>query len=82
MAGASCAAVAIRQDGQTLAFDVTDDGAGFDTGVAGTGSGVQGMADRLAAIGGSLQVVSAPGAGTTVRGRIPAAPIALSQVGA
>ena len=34
------------------------------------------MADRLDAIGGSLAIDSAPGAGTVVRGRIPAAPLA------
>jgi signal transduction histidine kinase len=29
------------------------------------------MADRLDAIGGELEIESSPGAGTTVRGRIP-----------
>jgi signal transduction histidine kinase len=59
-----------------LEFSVTDDGAGFDTaainGSAGrTGTGLQGMADRLAAAGGSLGVRSAVGAGTVISGRIP-----------
>jgi signal transduction histidine kinase len=62
-------------DGQ-LEFSVTDDGAGFDTaavtGTAGrAGTGLQGMADRLAAVGGTLGVRSAPGAGTVIFGRIP-----------
>jgi signal transduction histidine kinase len=34
-------------------------------------SGLQGMADRLDAIGGTLEVGSNPGMGTTVTGRIP-----------
>lgn len=34
-------------------------------------SRVQGMADRIDAIGGSLEIRSAPGAGTTVLGRVP-----------
>ncbi len=39
---------------------------------AGYGTGLQGMADRLAALGGDLQVRSEPGHGTTVTGRLPA----------
>ena len=68
-------------DGQ-LEFSVTDDGVGFDTAAAlsgtgpdGTGprgTGLQGMADRLAAAGGSFHLRSGPGLGTTVRGRLPA----------
>jgi signal transduction histidine kinase len=37
------------------------------------GSGLRNMADRLAALGGRLEVRSAPGAGTTVTGRLPVA---------
>jgi signal transduction histidine kinase len=54
-----------------LEFSVTDDGAGFDPGAAGYGTGLQGMADRMAALGGGLQVRSEPGHGTTVAGRLP-----------
>ena len=36
------------------------------------GTGWQGMADRLDAVGGELDVTSAPGTGTTVLGRVPA----------
>jgi signal transduction histidine kinase len=35
------------------------------------GTGVQGMSDRLAALGGDLEIISAPGRGTQVTGRIP-----------
>ena len=35
-----------------------------------TGTGLQGMADRLAAAGGSLRVRSAPGTGTAIHGRL------------
>ena len=59
-----------------LEFSVTDDGAGFDpAAVTGTadraGTGLQGMADRLAAAGGTLGIRSAPSAGTLISGRIP-----------
>ena len=73
-AGASRACVRLAgPDGRrgALEFSVTDDGAGFDSGSAGYGTGLQGMADRLAALGGDLQVRSKPGQGTTVTGRLP-----------
>ena len=54
-----------------LTFEVTDDGAGFDPATAAHGTGLRGMADRVEAIGGSLTVTSAPGAGTTVTGQVP-----------
>ena len=60
----------IDQDG-SLTFEVQDDGAGFDPAVIGYGTGLQGMADRLAALGGTLEVRSAPGQGTTATGRLP-----------
>jgi signal transduction histidine kinase len=77
-AGASGAAVTLVSAGEALEFSVTDDGAGFDTGSGGTGSGLQGMADRLAALGGDLQVRSEPGQGTTVTGRLPARALELA----
>jgi glucose-6-phosphate-specific signal transduction histidine kinase len=46
-------------------------GRGFDTAETSYGTGVQGMADRLDAIGGALQVVSRRDAGTTIEGQIP-----------
>jgi signal transduction histidine kinase len=54
-----------------LRFEVADDGAGFDPNTSPRGTGRQGMVDRLAALGGSVQVRSAPGAGTTVTGVVP-----------
>jgi signal transduction histidine kinase len=58
------------EDGE-LTFEVSDDGRGFDSATRPLGSGLQNMADRLAALGGTVEVQSQPGAGTTVRGRIP-----------
>jgi signal transduction histidine kinase len=61
-----------QQDGQ-LMFEVADDGRGFDTATTSRGAGTQNMADRLSALGGSIDIESRPGFGTTVRGRIPVA---------
>jgi signal transduction histidine kinase len=55
-----------------LTFDVVDDGKGFDAQARRLGAGFLNMADRLGALGGSLQVESAPQRGTTVSGAIPA----------
>jgi signal transduction histidine kinase len=70
-AGATRAEVRLAASGNHLRFEVTDDGAGFDPESRGYGTGLQGMADRLHAHGGSLDVRSAPGAGTTIAGRLP-----------
>ena len=53
-AGATRAEVRLAASGHSLEFTVTDDGAGFDPGSKAYGTGLQGMADRLHAHGGSL----------------------------
>jgi signal transduction histidine kinase len=70
-AGASRVAVRLSEEGGHVVFEVTDDGAGFDQKTKGYGTGLQGMAGRLAALGGELTVTSSPGAGTTVKGSVP-----------
>ncbi len=70
-AEASTVEVRLAQHDGHLTFEVRDDGAGFDAATAGRGTGLQGMVDRLEAIGGSLSVTSEPGAGTTISGRVP-----------
>jgi signal transduction histidine kinase len=61
----------LSQSNGSLSFEVVDEGRGFDPNTVATGSGLQGMADRLAAVGGSLEIRSAPGRGTSVAGRVP-----------
>lgn len=51
-----------------LVFEVTDDGAGFDVDEHVDSGGLLGMKARIAAAGGRLEVASAPGQGTRVRG--------------
>jgi signal transduction histidine kinase len=58
-----------------LEFTVSDNGMGFDATQTSHGTGLQGMADRLEALGGTLEVDSTPGSGTTVRGRLPVRPL-------
>ena len=61
------------QDG-TLRFTVSDDGTGYNARHTPLGSGQRNMADRLAALGGRLEVRSAPGHGTTITAQLPSTP--------
>jgi signal transduction histidine kinase len=70
-ANASSASVELTQHDGHLTFEVRDDGSGFDPGATGYGTGLRGIADRLAALEGSLRVRSSAGAGTTVAGSVP-----------
>ncbi len=78
-AGATKAVVRLRPDGDGLAFEVADDGRGFDSEHTPMGSGLQNMADRLAALGGTLEIRSQPGQGTTVTGRLPVKTVSTSD---
>jgi signal transduction histidine kinase len=68
--GAS-AAIRLREEEHALLFEIADDGAGFDVGVAGGGHGFVNLRDRVGAFGGMITVDSAPGEGSRIAGRIP-----------
>jgi signal transduction histidine kinase len=68
-AGASTARVDASAGDDGLTVTVTDDGRGGAD--PGRGTGLRGLADRVAAIGGSLEIDSSPGEGTTVRAVLP-----------
>ncbi|HEX6208609.1 MAG TPA: GAF domain-containing sensor histidine kinase [Actinomycetota bacterium] len=70
-ADASRATVSISASEGALTFQVSDDGRGFDPASTPRGSGLQNMSDRLEAVGGALEIRSAPGGGTTLTGRVP-----------
>jgi len=70
-AHASSASVRLQQDGDQLAVEVADDGRGFDVSTTIRGNGLTNMEDRLDALGGTLQVESALGRGTTLRAIVP-----------
>jgi len=54
-----------------LCFSVGDDGVGFDPAHCGHGSGLTNVVERIAALGGEVEVRSRTGAGTVVTGRLP-----------
>lgn len=74
-AGSSAAAhVAIRRDDGQLHVDVTDTGRGTAAGALEDGSGIAGMRERAARLGGTLDASSRPGGGFAVRARLPLGP--------
>jgi PAS domain S-box-containing protein len=68
-ADASHATVRLAQENGELAIEVRDDGKGGA--VATPGSGLAGLADRVGALDGSLEVESPPGEGTLLRAVLP-----------
>ena len=70
-AQATQARICLQAQNGTLRFTVSDDGTGYDARHTPMGSGLRNMADRLAALGGRLEVRSAPGQGTTITGQLP-----------
>src|SRR6185312_460461 len=68
-ARANACRVRIANLGSVLAVDISDDGVGGA--VESPGSGLEGLRDRVEAIGGAFTVESPPGRGTRVYARIP-----------
>ena len=68
-AHAERATVAVTQAADSVVVEVSDDGIGGAD--VTSGSGLRGLADRVAALGGSLELRSPVGAGTEVRAEIP-----------
>ncbi|WP_149181894.1 sensor histidine kinase [Streptomyces sp. TRM49041] len=75
-AGATTAAMTLTRLDDQVVLDVADDGRGFDPSAASWAEGVRGhglpaMRARVAALGGTLTVESAPGEGTVVSASVP-----------
>ena len=68
-AGARAVQVRVACEAGALLVEVVDDGCGGAD--PGCGTGLLGLADRIDALGGSLEVDSPPGAGTRVSARLP-----------
>jgi PAS domain S-box-containing protein len=71
-AGASRAAVRVRETGERLVVVVEDDGQGGANMDGGTG--LRGLVDRVAALDGTLEVASPTGGGTRLRAELPLGP--------
>ncbi len=71
-ARASAARVRVTADGASVLVEVSDDGVGGAD--PATGTGLRGLADRVEALGGTLEVASPAGSGTSLRAAIPRNP--------
>jgi signal transduction histidine kinase len=72
--GVKQARVSLFYDGGTLGLEIEDRGAGFNPGSVlsrGAGSGLSGMIERAAALGGRCAIQSSPGKGTFLRVDLP-----------
>ena len=71
-AHATQASVTVQRTNGHVTVDVSDDGVGGAD--SSSGSGLRGLADRVAALDGTLSLDSPPGRGTRLRARIPVRP--------
>jgi signal transduction histidine kinase len=72
-AGARSVAITLSTADGRLVFRIADDGVGFDPSATGYGTGLLGIADRLAVLDGWLTVDASPGNGTRITGSLPVA---------
>jgi len=70
--GAAGAVVELTEDDDRVHLAIRDDGDGFDPSRATEGFGLLGIRERVELLHGSLEIESAPGAGTTLRASFPA----------
>ncbi|MCK2212731.1 sensor histidine kinase [Actinomadura sp. ATCC 31491] len=73
-AGAARAALTLSYTDELVLLDIRDDGGGFDPQAPADGFGLDGMRQRVRAAGGTLEIESAPGAGTALAAAVPALP--------
>ena len=67
-AHANAVGVKLFRDGQTVIFEIMDDGCGFEPEMAmDSGMGLNNMRNRAAEIGAELDIITHPGDGTVIR---------------
>jgi signal transduction histidine kinase len=72
-AGARHVGISLVEHGGSVRAHVRDDGAGFDPDRRADGFGLIGIRERLALVGGTLEITSRPGEGTEIAAVIPSA---------
>ena len=70
-ANASSVSITIRPQAGAMVFSVIDDGEGFELSSVRRGVGMRSMTERVESLGGTLDIRSAPGLGTTISASIP-----------
>jgi signal transduction histidine kinase len=70
-AEATTCRVSLRRGADGAILMIDDDGGGFDPGAAVEGLGIENLRDRVTSLGGSLDIESGGGEGTTVRAVLP-----------
>ena len=70
-AGAARVEIRVTDVDDHVEITLRDDGGGFEPQAATSGFGLVGMRERIALVHGSLDIESSPGAGTTIRARMP-----------
>jgi PAS domain S-box-containing protein len=72
----------VHESNGSIEVLIEDDGVGFDPETSDRGFGLVGMRERVAMVGGEMEIRSAPGQGVTLRARLPTSPAPRSSVGA
>jgi signal transduction histidine kinase len=72
-AGASAVEIRVALEAQAVLVEIVDDGRGGADPSSGTG--LRGLADRIEALDGRLEVDSPPGTGTRISARLPLGPL-------
>jgi signal transduction histidine kinase len=70
-AEATTCRVSLRRIEQGAELEIDDDGRGFDASIPSPGMGLANVRDRVSALGGSIEVTSVEGIGTTLRAQLP-----------
>lgn len=71
-ANAARVAISLKREGDQVRFDFEDDGRGFDPSARMQGLGLIGLRERVEALSGRFELVSAPGNGVRIKAVIPA----------
>jgi signal transduction histidine kinase len=70
-AEATTCRVSLRRRDSGFVLEVDDDGRGFDVEITTWGMGLRNLRERAESLGGTLEVATTPGEGTTVRATLP-----------